>query len=316
MMFLASSQDLLSLYISLELMAISVYVLVGYFKKNDKSNEAALKYFLLGAFSSGILLYGISLIFGITGQTNLRLIAEQIPHAMFGPGGDVRYLFMLAMVLLSAGLFFKVAAVPFHMWAPDAYEGAPTSVTAFMSVGVKAGSYALFARIFLYGLYPLYGKWVILLGIISAITMTWGNFGAVTQTNVKRLMAYSSIAHAGYILLGLVAFNEWGYWGIIVYLMSYTFMNLGAFGVIIAMRRKGILGDQLDDLNGLMYKEPTLAVLMLIFMLSWAGIPRTAGFVGKFLLFGGVIKQASATFDAGHTTTAWWLGALAVVAVL
>src|SRR5581483_10471420 len=215
-----------------------------------------------------------------------------------------------------AGLCFKVAAVPFHMWAPDAYEGAPTSVTAFMSVGVKAGSYALFARIFLYGLNPLYDKWLILLGIIAAVTMTWGNFGAVTQTNVKRLMAYSSIAHAGYILLGLLANNEWGYWGIVVYLMAYTFMNLGAFGVLIAMRRKGILGDQLDDLNGLMYTEPWLAVLMLVFMLSLAGIPPTAGFVGKFLIFGGLIKRAVTASQEGHLSTSWWLGALAVLAVL
>src|SRR5581483_7963549 len=263
MMFIASGSDLLTLYIGMELMALSVYVLVGYLKRDRRSNEAAMKYFLMGAFSSGILLYGISLFYGVVGSTNLTDISNKL--AQTDPGKPTDIVALLATVLMAAGLCFKVAAVPFHMWAPDAYEGAPTSVTAFMSVGVKAGSYALFARIFLYGLNPLYDKWLILLGIIAAVTMTWGNFGAVTQTNVKRLMAYSSIAHAGYILLGLLANNEWGYWGIVVYLMAYTFMNLGAFGVLIAMRRKGILGDQLDDLNGLMYTEPWLAVLMLVF---------------------------------------------------
>ena len=311
MMVIASGSDLLSLYIGMELMALSVYVLVGYMKRDRRSNEASMKYFLMGAFSSGILLYGISLFYGVTGSTNLVKIA----NALGGEAAKSDLLIVVATILIAAGLCFKIAAVPFHMWAPDAYEGAPTSVTAFMSVGVKAGSYALFARIFLSGLYPLYDNWVILLGIIAAITMTWGNVGAVTQTNIKRLMAYSSIAHAGYILLGLIAGNEWGYWGIVVYLMAYTFMNLGAFGVIIALRRKGVMGDQLDDLNGLIKTQPWLAVLMLVFMLSLAGIPPTAGFAGKFLLFGGLIKRA-ATDATANPGRAWWLGALAVVAVL
>jgi NADH-quinone oxidoreductase subunit N len=310
MMFMASGYDLLSLYISLELMAISVYILVGYFKRNQKSNEASMKYFLLGAFSSGILLYGISLIYGITGQTNLKQIAAQIPGVVVGPGGGASYLLVLAMVLLGAGLLFKIAAVPFHMWAPDAYEGAPTSVTAFMSVGVKTASYALLARIFLEAL-PDMRKvgdlpgWVAMLSVVSALTMTLGNVAAVTQNNTKRLLAYSSISHAGYILLGIIAGNEMGYTGVVIYLLTYTIMNLGVFGVIISLRRREVIGDHIDDLNGLMKKSPGMAIMMLIFLLSLAGIPPTAGFIGKYFLFAGLIKTGDI-----------WLTRLAVLAIV
>jgi NADH-quinone oxidoreductase subunit N len=327
MMFMASSVDLLSLFISLELMAVSVYILVGYFRRDKKSNEASMKYFLLGAFSSGVLLYGISMIYGLTGTTNLAKIAAALPivsSAAFNPFGaqvapDMRYLLLMSMVLMAAGMFFKVAAVPFHMWAPDAYEGAPTSITAFMSVGVKAASFAMFGRLFLYGLPDLRGSiagdaasntqalpgWAVLLGVVSAITIVWGNLGALTQNNTKRLLAYSSISHAGYTLLGLIAGNQTGYTGFIIYLFIYTLMNLGVFGCIIALRRKGIVGDRMEDLNGLMKKAPLLTVMMTIFLLSLGGIPPTAGFIGKFYLFAGLIETGNP-----------WLVRLAILAVL
>jgi NADH-quinone oxidoreductase subunit N len=325
MMFMASSVDLLSLFVSLELMAISVYILVGYFRRDKKSNEASMKYFLLGAFSSGILLYGISMIYGLTGSTNLSKIATALPIVatsnfnLLGAPADMRYLVLMAMILMAAGMFFKVAAVPFHMWAPDAYEGAPTSITAFMSVGVKAASFAMFGRLFLYGLPDLRGAiagdpssnipalpgWALLLGVISAITIVWGNLGALTQQNTKRLLAYSSISHAGYTLLGLIAGNETGYTGFVIYLFIYTVMNLGVFGCIIALRRRGIAGDRMEDFNGLMKKAPWLTVLMTIFLLSLGGIPPTAGFIGKFYLFAGLIETGNP-----------WLVRLAILAVL
>jgi len=330
MMFLASGVDLLTLFISLELMTIPIYILVGYFRRDKRSNEASMKYFLLGAFSSGVLLYGISLVYGLTGSTNLAAIAAALPqvatpHSALAGGAadlrfqDMRYLALLSMTLMAAGMFFKVAAVPFHMWAPDAYEGAPTSITGFMSVGVKAASFAMFGRIFLYGLpdlrnslagdpannIPAVPGWAVLLGIIAAITMVWGNLGAVLQNNTKRLLAYSSISHAGYTLLGLIAGNQTGYTGMVLYLFIYTIMNLGVFGCIIALRRRGIIGDRLSDLNGLIRKAPGLTVMMTIFLLSLGGIPPTAGFIGKFYLFGGLIETGNP-----------WMVRLAILAVL
>jgi NADH-quinone oxidoreductase subunit N len=322
MMFMASGADLLMLFIALELMAISIYILVGYLRRDKKSNEASMKYFLLGAFSSGVLLYGISLIYGITGSTNLADIANALPTVIspeFRPLGgdapsDMRYMLLIGMVLMAAGMFFKVAAVPFHMWAPDAYEGAPTSITAFMSVAVKAASFAMFGRIFLYGIpnlregiagTPNLPGWAVLLGVVAAITIVWGNLAALTQQNTKRLLAYSSISHAGYTLLGLIAGNGTGYTGFIIYLLIYTIMNLGVFGCIIALRRRGIIGDRMEDLNGLMRKAPWLTVMMTIFLLSLGGIPPTAGFIGKFYLFAGLIETGNV-----------WMVRLAVLAVL
>jgi NADH-quinone oxidoreductase subunit N len=325
MMFMASGVDLLMLFIALELMAISVYILVGYLRRDKKSNEASMKYFLLGAFSSGVLLYGISMVYGLTGSTNLAKIATALPivssstYAPLGIQADLRYLLLMSMILMAAGMFFKVAAVPFHMWAPDAYEGAPTSITAFMSVAVKAASFAMFGRLFLYGLPDLREAiggdpassttalpgWALLLGIVSAITMVWGNLAALTQNNTKRLLAYSSISHAGYTLLGLIAANQTGYTGFIIYLFIYTIMNLGVFGCLIALRRRGIAGDRMEDLNGLMKKSPGLTVLMTLFLLSLGGIPPTAGFIGKFYLFAGLIETGNK-----------WLVRLAILAVL
>ncbi|HEX8146267.1 MAG TPA: NADH-quinone oxidoreductase subunit N [Pyrinomonadaceae bacterium] len=311
MMFLASGYDLIVLYISLELMALTFYVLVGYTRRERRSNEAGMKYFLLGAFSSGILLYGMSLLFGLAGSTNLGDIAPAVGRAALAAsdaatGATLRPLAILAMIALGAGLFFKIAAVPFHMWAPDAYEGAPTSVTAFLSTGSKAASFALLARIFLEALGGMRVDWAPLLALVAAFTIMVGNWAAVTQTNAKRLLAYSSVSNAGYLLLGVIAANEYGYTGLVVYLVVYTFMNVGAFGVLIALRRRGVVGDEVEDLTGLGQKAPGLALMMAIFMLSLGGLPATGGFIGKWFLFGGIIQRGAAEGRDWYYWLAGW----------
>lgn len=297
MMFMAGGVDLITLYIGLETMAIATYVLVGFLRGDQRSNEASIKYFLLGAFSSGVLLYGMSLLYGISGSTRLVDIADAL---MRRPPNDP--ISLLAMITLSAGLFFKIAAVPFHQWTPDAYEGAPTSVTAFMSVAVKAASFAMMVRIFMVAIYPLRPSWVPILAAVCVMTMTVGNLAAITQSNLKRLFAYSSISHAGYILLGIIAGNETGMIGVVIYLFIYTFMNLGAWTVIVALRRKDVIGESIDEMSGLFFKHPVASILMLIFLLSLAGIPPTAGFIAKYFLF-------AAAIETGHSL-------LAVIAVL
>ena len=322
MMFIACGYDLISLYISLELMALTFYVLVAFTKREKKSNEAAMKYFLLGAFSSGILLYGMSLIYGVAGSTNIGEISNGVTDVVTkiqaatstGPGSDqtiigIRPLLLLGMIALGAGLFFKVAAVPFHMWAPDVYEGAPTSVTAFLSTGSKAASFALYARIFSEALPALRADWAPLIGLVAAITIMVGNWAAVTQENSKRLLAYSSISNAGYLLLALIADNSYGRIGLVVYLFVYTLMNMGAFGVIISLRRRGIIGDHVDDLTGLAQKAPVMAAMMAIFMLSLGGLPVTGGFIGKYFLFGGLIQQGTTE----HKSWYYWLAGWAII---
>jgi NADH-quinone oxidoreductase subunit N len=213
---------------------------------------------------------------------------------------------LLGMIALGAGLFFKVAAVPFHMWAPDVYEGAPTSVTAFLSTGSKAASFALYARIFNEALGGMYADWAPLLGLVAAITIMVGNWAAVTQENSKRLLAYSSISNAGYLLLGLVAHNLYGYIGLVVYLFVYTLMNMGAFGIIISLRRRGIIGDNVDDLTGLGQKAPMMAAMMSIFMLSLGGLPVTGGFIGKWFLFGGLMERGRVEQKNWYYVLAFW----------
>ncbi len=303
MMFLACGFDLITLYISLELMALTFYVLVAFTKREKRSNEAAMKYFLLGAFSSGVLLYGMSLLYGVAGSTNLgeigRAVAEIAGSTTQTGEASLRPMLLLGMIALAAGLFFKIAAVPFHMWAPDAYEGAPTSVTAFLSTASKAASFALYARIFMEALNSIRADWAPLLGLVAAITIMVGNWAAVTQENSKRLLAYSSISNAGYLLLGLVAGNTYGYIGLVIYLLVYTFMNMGAFGIIISLRRRGIIGDNVDDLTGLAHKAPGMAAMMAVFMLSLGGLPMTGGFIGKWYLLYGL-------FDRGDTDKKNW----------
>ncbi|HEV7684010.1 MAG TPA: NADH-quinone oxidoreductase subunit N [Pyrinomonadaceae bacterium] len=311
MMFLACGFDLISLYISLELMALTFYVLVAFTKREKRSNEAAMKYFLLGAFSSGVLLYGMSLLYGVAGSTNLGEIGHAVADIANSDatGLSLRPMLLLGMIALAAGLFFKIAAVPFHMWAPDAYEGAPTSVTAFLSTASKAASFALYARIFMEALGGLRGDWAPLLGLVAAITIMVGNWAAVTQENSKRLLAYSSISNAGYLLLGLVAGNTYGYVGLAIYLLVYTFMNMGAFGIIISLRRRGIIGDNVDDLTGLAHKAPGMAAMMAIFMLSLGGLPMTGGFIGKYFLFGGLLQRGKADGKNWY----YWLAAWAII---
>jgi NADH-quinone oxidoreductase subunit N len=300
MMCMAAGIDIVLIFIGLELMAISTYVLVGFLRSDRRSNEAALKYLLLGAFSSGIFAYGLSLFYGLTGSTNLIVIQNRLAREMAAHQNHANPIAVIALLTTATGLFFKIAAVPFHQWAPDAYEGAPTSMTGFMSVAVKAAAWAMLLRILLWGLYPMRAVYVPLVIVVSVITMTAANLAALTQTNLKRLLAYSSIAHVGYILLGLVALAGsdapspafWdGFKGILLYLLVYTFMNLGAFAVITSLRQREVIGDELDDIAGLYSRAPTEAVLMLIFLLSLAGIPPLAGFYGKYFIFLSLIES-------------------------
>jgi NADH-quinone oxidoreductase subunit N len=314
MMFLGCGYDLISLYISLELMAVTFYVLVAFTKRQRRSNEAGMKYFLLGAFSSGILIYGMSLLYGVTGSTNLGEIGTGVGRIMStataaGNPSSLKPMLLLGMIALAAGLFFKIAAVPFHMWAPDAYEGAPTSVTAFLSTGSKAASFALYARIFFVALAPMQIDWAPLLGIVAALTIVVGNWAAITQENSKRLLAYSSISNAGYLLLGVIANNAYGNIGLVIYLFVYVLMNMGAFGVIISLRRRGIIGDNVDDMTGLAKKAPGMAAMMAIFMLSLGGMPGTGGFMGKWYLLYGLFARA----ETDHKTWYYWLAAWAII---
>jgi NADH-quinone oxidoreductase subunit N len=297
MMCMAAGVDVVLIFIGLELMAISTYVLVGFLRRDRRSNEAALKYLLLGAFSSGIFAYGLSLFYGITGSTNLMFIRASLSQQMTRAGEHVDPLAALALLTVATGLLFKIAAIPFHQWAPDAYEGAPTSITGFMSVAVKAAAWAMLIRILVQGLAPLSKVWVPMLVFVSIVTMTGANLAALTQNNVKRLLAYSSIAHVGYMLLGLIAYASadsaagWdGIKGVLIYLLVYTFMNLGAFAVITSLRQRDVIGDEIHDLDGLYSRAPVEAVLMLVFLLSLAGIPPLAGFYGKYFIFLSLIE--------------------------
>jgi NADH-quinone oxidoreductase subunit N len=308
---MAAGFDVVLIFIGLELMAISTYVLVGFLRTDRRSNEAALKYLLLGAFSSGIFAYGLSLFYGLTGSTSLLGIRSGLVRMAAAHPDHIDPIAIIALLTVSVGLFFKIAAIPFHQWLPDAYEGAPTSVTGFMSVAVKAAAWAMLLRIFIWGLYPLRTVYVPLLIFVAILTMTGANLAALTQSNLKRLLAYSSIAHVGYMLLGLVALASVtypapaffdGFKGILLYLLVYTFMNLGAFGVIASLRQRNVIGDEMDDIAGLYFRAPTEAVLMLIFLLSLAGIPPLAGFYGQYFIFLSLI-------ESGH----YILAALAVL---
>jgi NADH-quinone oxidoreductase subunit N len=308
MMFMASAGDFIVLFVSLETMALSFYILVGYLKANRKSNEGALKYFVLGSFSTGILLYGVSLIYGTTGALNFKLIGSVRSAAALG--ADHAPFFMLGVILVTVGLGFKIAAVPFHMWAPDAYEGAPTPITAFLSTASKAAAFVALVRVFAMAFGRLEQEWALLLAILAVGSMTLGNIAAILQDNIKRMLAYSSISHAGYALLGLIAVGigdsietkEWGIQAVMLYLFIYTFVNIGAFSLVIMLRREQIVGDRLADFSGLARRAPMSAFAMLVFLLSLAGIPATAGFVGKWYLFGAAVR-------ADYT----WLAVVAVI---
>ncbi len=284
MILMASAVDLILVFLGIELMSICLYVLVGFFRKNERSNESSVKYFLLGAFATGFLLYGIALIYGATGTTNILVIHGQA--ATISQGG----LFLIGVGMLLIALAFKVSAVPFHMWAPDVYEGAPTTVTGFMSTGAKAAAFSAFVSIFI-GSFHFQGTTVNeAIAFIAAASMIVGNISAVVQNNLKRMLAYSSVAHAGYMLSGIAAGNQEGQTGILFYIVAYTFMNLGAFGILSFMEREEGNGPTFEDFAGLGSKRPFIAALMALFMLSLAGIPPFAGFFGKYYVFLSAVK--------------------------
>ncbi|RII30891.1 MAG: NADH-quinone oxidoreductase subunit N [Geobacter sp.] len=288
MMLMAAGTDLMTIFLGLEVMSVSLYVLAGFNRENRKSNEAGLKYFLLGAFSTGFLLYGMALTYGATGSTRIADIATFAAQQSL-PSSNV--MLLAGMLLMITGFAFKVAAAPFHMWTPDVYEGAPTPMTAFMSAGPKAAGFAAALRILLVSFSTMQADWSQLFWVLAVLTMTVGNITALRQDNIKRMLAYSSIAHAGYCLVGFTAGNPTGTAGIMFYMLSYTFMNIGAFAIIVLVGKKGEPNGNVMDFAGFGFKHPALAVAMSIFLFSLAGMPPTAGFIGKFYLFSGAIQK-------------------------
>ncbi|OWV83060.1 NADH-quinone oxidoreductase subunit N [Rhizobium sp. R693] len=284
MMIMASASDLLSIYVGLELTVLCTYVLTGFLRKQRRSNEAALKYVILGSVSTGIFLYGVSLVYGLTGTTQLDGMAAAVTGDPRDPG------LLLAVVFIVAGLVFKVGAVPFHMWLPDAYEGAPTTITAFMSVGPKAAGFAVILRVFINPLVAASNVWIIV-AVIAVATMALGSFVALVQDNFKRLLAYSSIAHAGFALFGVVAGGTDGIASVMLYLLIYSFMNIGIFGTVIMMRNDDFSGEVIEDYAGLAKQHPGLALVMLLFLFSLAGIPPTAGFFAKFYVLVALVER-------------------------
>ena len=291
MILLASSTDMIMIFLGIEIVSICLYVLAGIRRNDHRSNEAALKYFLLGAFATGFLLYGMTLVYGSTGSTNLFKIAEFVKN----PSAQSNPLLMMGLVLLVIGFGFKVASVPFHMWAPDVYQGAPTPVTAFMAVGPKAAAFAAFFRVFADAFPEMSSSWEMLLSIIAVLSMFVGNLGAIMQTNIKRMLAFSSISHAGYILMAVIAKDSLGSSSLLFYMLSYTFMTFGVFGIVIILGRKGEENLEIKNYSGLAYKHPVIALSMTIFLLSLGGLPPFAGFVAKFYLFSAAIQEGLLT---------------------
>lgn len=292
MIIMAQANDLVLFFLGLETLSVALYVLTGMWRERSQASEAAMKYFLMGAFAAGFFLYGIALIYGATGSTQL----DRVSAALGDPGAD-QFLILAGGTLLLVGLAFKIAAVPFHFWAPDVYEGAPTPVTGFMAVAVKAAAFAGWGRIFLHHLQPVLSEWEFPLWALAVLTMTGGNFLAITQTSVKRMLAYSSIAHAGYLLIGLVAGDEAGASALLFYLLAYLPMTLGAFGLVAALKEGESDHDSYRDFAGLGFRRPFLGLATSVFMLSLAGFPPLAGFTGKFYLF-------RAAVNSGHTDLA------------
>jgi NADH-quinone oxidoreductase subunit N len=296
MMVMVSANDLMTLYMGLELLSLSLYVIAAFDRDNARSAEAGLKYFVLGALASGLLLYGASLVYGFAGTTNFDRLADALSAGQAGTG------LVVGLVFVLAGLAFKISAVPFHMWTPDVYEGAPTPVTAFFATAPKVAAIALLMRVLTGPFGDLTAQWGQVIWLVSAGSMILGAFAAITQRNIKRLMAYSSIGHVGYALMGLAVVNDTGYRGVLVYMAIYVIMNLGTFAVLVAMRRNGRSVEGVEDLAGLGRTDPTMALWMAVFMFSMAGIPPLAGFFGKLYVF-------LAAVQAGY-----WL--LAIIGIL
>ncbi|HVW04608.1 MAG TPA: NADH-quinone oxidoreductase subunit N [Vicinamibacterales bacterium] len=287
MMLMGSTRDLLVIFVALEIMSLGVYVLTGIKRTSEQGAEAAFKYFVMGAFSSAFFLYGIALAYAVTGTTKLDEIGLRVAGAV----NDPNILLILAMVMLLVGFAFKVSAVPFHMWTPDAYQGAPTLVTGFMSTGIKAAAFAAFVRVFLSSFEPLRGDWMPMLSAIAGLTMILGTVVGVAQSSVKRMLAYSSIAHAGYLLVGLIAASSAGKASILFYLVAYAVTNLGAFGVLAALSTPDRPHDDIRDFAGLWRERPGLAGLLTVFLLSLGGFPPTVGFVAKWYIFNAAIQE-------------------------
>ena len=285
MMIAVSSNNLMMIYIALEAVSLISYILVAFLKRDNLSSEAGLKYFLFGALATGVMLYGISFIYGLFGTTDLAAISRAL-----AAGNANAFAATIALILILAGLSFKCALVPFHMWVPDAYQGAPTPITAFISAGPKAIGFAILIRIFLKNFFPLFPNWSELVSVIAIITMTAGNILAINQENIKRMLGYSSIAQAGYILIGFVVGTALGIQGVMFYLLAYVLMNLGAFGCVVLVSNI-IKNDYIEEYSGLSKREPALAFLLTMFLLSLAGIPPLAGFFGKFLVFAAAIQS-------------------------
>ncbi|MDF1535980.1 MAG: NADH-quinone oxidoreductase subunit N [bacterium] len=286
MMVMAIGHELITIFLGLELLSMSLYILAGFFRKDSLSNEASIKYFMLGSFATCILLFGMSYVYGVSGSTHLKVIGATLaahPETL----GDKALMVGLLMVLVGFG--FKISVVPFHQWTPDVYQGAPTPVTAFMSAGPKAAGLAALIRILMEAMPRMAHEWELVVSILAVLTMTLGNLAALAQTNMKRMLAYSSIAHVGYILIGLVASvggsGDRAISGVMFYLLAYTFMNIGAFGILVFLGREGMPNDDLDDFAGLARRSPGAALAMLIFLFSLAGIPPTAGFAAKLSIF-------------------------------
>jgi NADH-quinone oxidoreductase subunit N len=279
MFLMISASDLIALYLGLELQSLSLYVVAAINRDNLRSTEAGLKYFVLGALSSGMLLYGASLIYGFTGQTTFAGIAGALHGAPVGLG------LIFGLVFLMAGLAFKVSAVPFHMWTPDVYEGAPTPVTAFFAAAPKVAAFALLVRVMMSGFAPVAPDWQQIVTFLAVLSMTLGAFAAIGQQNIKRLMAYSSIGHVGYALVGLAAGSQAGVTGVVIYLAIYMAMTLGTFACILAMRRGGVMVEDISELSGLSRTHPVMAAMLAMLLFSLAGIPPLAGFFAKFYVF-------------------------------
>jgi NADH-quinone oxidoreductase subunit N len=286
MIMMATANDLLVIFIALEVLSLAVYVLTGIRREDPQATEAAFKYFLLGAFSSAFFLYGIAFTFGLSGSTHLDRVGSYLAAQSLSDNPMI----LVALGLLLVGFAFKISAVPFHMWTPDAYEGAPAIVTGFMSTGVKAAAFAAFARVFLSSFEPFSADWVPVVWVIAAATMILGTVVGVAQTNLKRMLAYSSIAHGGYLLVGLVAANEVGKAAILFYLAAYAITNLAAFGVIALLGARDRANDELRDYAGLWYSHPGLSALMTVCLLSLGGLPPTAGFIGKWYIFSAAVS--------------------------
>jgi NADH-quinone oxidoreductase subunit N len=286
MMIMAGGAELITVFLGVELMSVSLYVLAGYARTRMISNESSLKYFLLGSFASGFLLYGIALLYGSTGTTNIQAISKVLSTT-----GLQSPALVIGMALLVVGFGFKAALAPFHMWTPDVYEGAPAPITAFMSAGPKAAAFAAFARIFYQALPTLQGDWTAVIWTMAALTMSVGNVIALVQENIKRMLAYSSIAHAGYVLVAFLAAGELGISSILYYMLAYTFMNIGAFALITVLGGKGEERVRVRDYRGLGYRHPWAAIAMSLFLFSLAGIPPTGGFMGKFYIFSAAVKE-------------------------